>query len=294
MSDPRTAARPEGGVGALPMFLGLALVLLGAALAWRGWGYYLLPLEARVEHEDYRVLGPGGVVGHGYGIVGTGLILLNLLYLVRRMLAKLPLGSMRAWLDVHAFTGLAGSLLVLFHSAFQMRTPIANLSAVSLVIVVLTGVLGRFLHWLAPGADEGALEEQLAGLDALVPGTGKRLRDALGAAPITQKSDASLLVAVATIPTWARERGARRAAVRRVLDATAAERSLDAADGALLAQMRKSTIRLAGRGATAAGASAILRTWRGLHRLLAIVMLLTVPIHIGVAWLYGYRWIWSE
>ncbi len=278
----------------LPAVLAVALVAVGLGLAWRGWGYYVLPLDLRVEHEDYRVLGPGGVVGHGYGIVGTALIVLNLLYLVRRKLAKLPLGSMRVWLDMHAFTGLVGGMLVLFHSAFQMRTPIANLSAVSLVVVVLTGVLGRFLHWLAPGADDAALEEQLHGLDAVMPGLAQRIRAALAAAPATRLDDATLMSAIATIPTWARQRGARRRAVREIVSQAASERAFDGNEYALFHRMEARAVRLAGRGATAAGASALLRTWRGLHRLLAIVMLLTVPVHIGVAWLYGYRWIWSE
>ena len=273
------------------ILLASVLVALGAALAWRGWGYYVLPLELRVEHEDYRVLGPGGLVGHGYGIVGTALIVLNLLYLVRRKLAKLPLGSMRVWLDLHAFTGLAGGLLVLFHSAFQARTPIANLTAVALVIVVLTGVLGRFLHWLAPTSDQGELEAQLEGLDAMSPGLAQKVLAALARAPITRRDDASLLGAVATIPTWIRERGARRAAVRRVLEEG---RGLAGEERVMFARIERRAVALAGRSATAAGAGAILRTWRGLHRLLAIVMLLTVPVHIGVAWLYGYRWIWSE
>jgi hypothetical protein len=38
---------------------------------------------------------------------------------------------------------------------------------------------------------------------------------------------------------------------------------------------------------------ALLRTWRSLHRLFALTMLVTVSIHIGVAWFYGYRWVFG-
>ena len=41
-------------------------------------------------------------------------------------------------------------------------------------------------------------------------------------------------------------------------------------------------------------ASAVLRSWRSMHMFFAILMLLTVVFHIGIAWHYGYRWIWSE
>ena len=107
----------------------------------------------RPLHPDYRRLGPAGFLGHGYGMVGTALILTNLLYLVRRRFTKyVPawMGSVRGWLNAHVFTGLFGSILILFHSAFQLRTPIATVTSVSLSIVVVTGLVGLYLHALVP------------------------------------------------------------------------------------------------------------------------------------------------
>ena len=46
--------------------------------------------------------------------------------------------------------------------------------------------------------------------------------------------------------------------------------------------------------ALADGFTSLLQSWRALHRLLAILLLLLVPVHVGVAWFYGYRWLWSE
>src|SRR3977135_1057999 len=98
------------------------LVLLTALLLFRGLDYYRQDLVVRAGHKDYRLLNPAGLLGHGYGILGTALIATNLLYLVRRRLTSiLPawVGSMKAWLNAHVFTGLVGSLLIVFHSAFQ-------------------------------------------------------------------------------------------------------------------------------------------------------------------------------
>ena len=39
---------------------------------------------------------------------------------------------MQKWLDIHVFTGLVAAVLVSFHSAFQIRTPIAATSTASL------------------------------------------------------------------------------------------------------------------------------------------------------------------
>ena len=87
----------------------LLLAALAAYLYWRGHGYYGTSIEGRFDHPDYRTLRASGPIGHGYGIVGTGLILTNLLYLVRRRLPRLSIGSLRRWLDVHVIAGLVGA-----------------------------------------------------------------------------------------------------------------------------------------------------------------------------------------
>ena len=76
MSEVVEARRMRASV--LPWALGILLLVIAGGLWWRGAGYYGLSLEDRVTHGDYRVLGPSGLVGHGYGIVGTALIVLNL------------------------------------------------------------------------------------------------------------------------------------------------------------------------------------------------------------------------
>src|SRR4029077_19984034 len=121
-SAPATAAH---GSRRLHILLFVLFVLGAIGLMLRGWQFYRLSIGERVDHPDFRVLGPGSNLGQGYGIAGTALILTNLLYLVRRRFARLSVGSLRAWLDVHVFTGLFGGMLVIFHSAFQVRNTVA-------------------------------------------------------------------------------------------------------------------------------------------------------------------------
>jgi hypothetical protein len=45
--------------------------------------------------------------------------------------------------------------------------------------------------------------------------------------------------------------------------------------------------------ARASGIAALLRSWRALHRFFALLMLAAVFLHAGVAWYYGYRWIFA-
>lgn len=285
--DARQVRRP---IGALLLVVGLCAI--AGALAWRGWAFYALGLDARVDHDDFRVLSPGEIVGHGYGVVGTGLMFTNLLYLVRRKLARWPLGSMRFWLALHVVTGLVGSLLVVFHSAFQLRTPIAMVTSASLFVVVLTGVVGRYLYALSPQIDRSRLETQIDALDGLAAGLGARARAALEATPPTDLGGgAGLIATLLTLPRWWGEARARRQDVRALV------RQIPPLVPDFERRLAKKAIRsVAELGAAevrATAAATLLRTWRGMHRFLAILMLLSVSVHIGVAWFYGYRWLWS-
>lgn len=276
----------------LPWILVFAIIALATGLLLRGLEFYQLDLEHRVEHDDFRVLAPGGMWGHGYGIVGTALILTNLLYLVRRRYARLRVGSMQAWLDMHVFTGLAGGMLILFHSAFQARTQIALVSAVSLGVVVATGVLGRFLHFLAPAPDPVLIATHVQALDAVQAGVGARARAAINAVrPTPDEAGASLLTTLGRVPSWLRE---ARAARRAVLEATQHEVIADPHLATAFRHSERALASLAAREVRTVALTAVLRSWRGIHRLLAILMILTVPAHVVIAWLYGYRWIWSE
>lgn len=161
------------------VFLALVLIAISVGLAYRGWTFYLLSLEDRVEHPEFRTLRPSGVLGNGYGWVAAMLVVLNLSYLVRRRFGGARLGSMQAWLDIHVFTGLLAASLVSFHSAFQLRTPIAATSAASLGLVVLTGLIGRFLFALAPSGGRERLRQALDGMEAVLPGSRMALAEGI-------------------------------------------------------------------------------------------------------------------
>jgi hypothetical protein len=274
-------------------------IALGFIIAYplaRGWAFYRASADARVDHVDYRLLAPGAYVGHGYGIVGTGLILTNLLYLARRRLPWLPMGSLAAWLDIHVVTGIGGSILILYHSAFQLRTPIASMTSVSLLVVVVTGLVGRYIYELTPRTGEQTLKERLAELDLQVPSFSKSVREVLDKTPATTlPQNASVIRVFLTIPIWILQ--ARR---RRKIIFAIAKRDQ------LLVHLRKSGEKRfakwiakdiatlwAGDVGRIAGGS-VLRLWRGLHRIMAILMVLSVGIHIGVAWYFGYRWIFAK
>jgi hypothetical protein len=271
------------------------LALTGAALFWRGFGYYSQELSAKAAHPDYRLLNPAGFLGHGYGMVGTAMIATNLLYLVRRRFAKyIPdsLGTVKGWLNAHVFTGLVGSLLIVFHSAFQLRTAIATVTSVSLAIVVVTGLVGLYLYALIPKAPLVGLKARLAEIEPLLPGLVKQVDAYLKAAPITRlPADASFLRTVVTVPRWILDARARRRGIARAARADKLVRALALKDPKLVRALVAELAELAASEVDANAGAAVMRSWRSLHRFLAILMLLSVSVHIAVAWYYGFRWI---
>ncbi|HZU84228.1 MAG TPA: hypothetical protein VE987_14965 [Polyangiaceae bacterium] len=282
---------------AAPWITVLFLAALAAVLTWRGFDFYRQSLPDRPLHPDYRRLSPSGLVGHGYGMVGTALILTNLLYLVRRRFAKVVptwAGSMKAWLNAHVFTGLVGSLLVVFHSAFQLRTPIATVTSVSLAIVVVTGVVGLYLHALVPKSGLKPLTERLAEIRPLLPGLCGEVEAFVRATPLTSlRHDASFLRTIVTVPRWLLEARARRRGLRAAARRDKTVRVLERTEPALARAFFAELADLAAGEVDAHAAAALMRSWRSLHRFLAVLMIVSVTVHIGVAWYYGFRWIFE-
>jgi hypothetical protein len=289
------AAQPPRGVG---FWVTLTMLcMLTAALTWKGFDFYRQDLASRPLHPQYRALNPAGFVGHGYGMLGTAMIATNLLYLVRRRFAKhLPawIGSMKAWLNAHAFTGLVGSVLILFHSAFQLRTPIATVTSVSLAIVVVTGLIGLYLHRLTPRNALHPLNERLGELEPLLPGVGAHVHDLMKDVPVTKLPyDASFTRTLFTIPRWVLQARKRRNGMKQALRRDKLFRVLEGTDPKLAHRLAVEIGVLAAVEVDAQVGGSMMRSWRSLHRFLALLMLVSVSVHIGVAWYYGFRWIFE-
>lgn len=120
-----------------------------------GFDFYNLKFIERPHHELYTQLKPGGLWGHGYGITGTAVMLLLLLYSIRkrtRLFGKI--GPVSRWLDIHILFGIIGPLLVVLHTSFKLNGIIA-VSFWSMIAVALSGVLGRYLYLQIPRGIRG-------------------------------------------------------------------------------------------------------------------------------------------
>ena len=106
----------------------VALHLLSAAallaLLAAGADFYRTPLLERAHHDGYWQLKAGGTIGHTLGVVGSAMMVLMLVYSLRKRVGALRrLGPLGRWLDVHIFLGVFGPLLVVLHSTLQGARP---------------------------------------------------------------------------------------------------------------------------------------------------------------------------
>jgi hypothetical protein len=159
----------------------------------------------------------------------------------------------------------------------------------SLLVVIGTGLLGRYLYALSPRPDRERLERALSDLNVVGPGLGHELRLALARVPVTALPERhSLLAVLARLPSFRRELRQRRA----VIDALVRRYGQSfGPELALLSRPIADCTSVACGEVRAAAAGALVKSWRGLHRFAALLMVSLVALHIGVAWYYGFVWV---
>ncbi|MCX6226778.1 MAG: hypothetical protein NTV01_18865 [Bacteroidia bacterium] len=125
-------------------------------LTYIGFNYYGINLEERFFHPKNEVLKPSGYLGHGFGIAGSAMIIIGLFsYMARKRFRRFSrLGYLKHWLEFHIFLCILGPVFVLFHTTFKFGGIVA-VSFWSMVAVVLSGVIGRFIYIQIPRSVEG-------------------------------------------------------------------------------------------------------------------------------------------
>jgi hypothetical protein len=184
---------------------------------------------------------------------------------------------------------------VLFHSAFQLRTPIATMTSLSLFVVVLTGLIGFYIYALVPKTTAKVLKERLTELQPLLPGFVAELEKLVKESPVTVlRHNASIFRILWTLPRWVLEARRRRRAVKRAAKADKLFRVLQRTEPHLARAFVAELTDLLAKEVDAQAGGAMMRSWRSVHRFLAILMVVSVSVHIGVAWFYGFRWIFQK
>jgi len=255
----------------------VAIVLaVFAYLSYTGYSYYRLPVEERFFHPQYKWFRPSGILGHGLGITGTLLILIGVvLYIARKHYGFMERYiRIKYLLEFHIFLCTLGPVLILFHTSFKFGG-IASISFWSMVAVVASGVIGRFIYNQIPHSIEG----RELGREHLQEQREQLMKDLLNQGVFTEEE----LEALAAAGSAARERQLARKLLKR--------KTLRPAQRRKILKILKEEHKLHNRIRNLARMQRLFKYWHVAHKPFAIIMLVIAILHVGVALALGYKWI---
>lgn len=136
---PPAAAAPAAAVAPRRRFrfaadhLGL---ILSALILGFGW---FAPLT--------QYLTPRSGLGYALGIIGGSLMLLLLVYPLRKRIKSLGfIGSNKIWFQIHMILGVAGPICIVYHCCYRLGATNSNVALISMLIVASSGLAGRYLY----------------------------------------------------------------------------------------------------------------------------------------------------
>jgi len=116
--------------GAILFFSGVLITL------YRGW----------IDRNDLSRTAESGI-GYALGIIGGVLMLLLLLYPLRKRARFMQrLGPVKWWFRSHMILGIVGPMCILFHCSFHLGALNSNVSLLCMTLVASSGLVGRYLY----------------------------------------------------------------------------------------------------------------------------------------------------
>lgn len=277
-------------------FLVIITVAVFIVLAIYGADYYTTSLIERHFHEQNELLKPTGLIGHGIGIAGSLLMIIGVFgYMARKRFRRLSrIGVLKYWLEFHIFLCTLGPILVLYHTSFKFGGIVA-VSFWSMVAVVLSGVIGRFIYLQIPRTIQGR-ELNLSDLSDMENNLFIELKDNYN---VNYETIARMNIALSQSETRRRGNFILRI-VRRLwfernlikqIKKELKNQKLRGKDYRKVVRIFKSKIILNRRIAWLSTMQDFLRYWHVAHLPFALIMLVIMIVHIIVAVLFGYKWI---
>ncbi len=281
------------------IFLGILVgivVLSLLILVKTGASYYVTPLIERSGDPAHETLKPSGYLGHGYGILGSLLMIIGMLgYMARKRFRWMSrMGQVKYWLEVHIFLCTLGPLLILFHTSFKFGGLVA-VSFWSMVAVFTSGIIGRFIYIQIPRTIEGRMLNlnEVRGMKTDVAGIIKESYN-LGEESYSQITESLKRKSVAyhsnPVLRYFRNISEDRGSVRSVVKVLR-KNKLPKTEYKKLLRLVEDDIALNRKIERLDMMQNLFKYWHVAHLPFAMVMLIVMFIHVGVTILFGYRWI---
>jgi len=258
----------------------MILIVVTVYLIYNGYAYYNTSLEERFYQADHELLKPNGLLGHGMGIIGSFLMVTGVsIYMLRkrwRFLARL--GKLKHWLEFHIFLCTLGPILVLFHTSFKFGG-IVSISFWSMIAVVVSGVIGRFIYIQIPRTIEG---RELSLIE--VRGMKTDIRDIL-VSKYGLKKDSLDAIVKSTLASRK-----ERLSVRSIKQ-NLKENRLTRSQRSQVLKLVKNEISLNHRIERLQTMQKLFKYWHVAHLPFALVMLIIMLVHVAISIIFGYTWI---
>jgi hypothetical protein len=109
--------------------------------------FLLLLLYAGWRNRMERPLTPESGLGYALGIIGGSMMLVLLLYPMRKKLKFMrTFGAVRHWFRIHMLFGVLGPVCILFHSGFRLGSLNSNVALTCMLLVAISGLIGRYFY----------------------------------------------------------------------------------------------------------------------------------------------------
>jgi len=276
--------------------IGITVTLL---ILYDAASYYLLPLNKRFFSPLHNLYKPSGALGHGMGIIGSLMMITGVsIYMIRKRWRRvMRLGILKHWLEFHIFLCTLGPVLVLFHTALKFGG-IVSLSFWSMVAVVASGFMGRFIYVRIPRTIQGQeldfktlkreSDEITNMLREMYHVNEEIISEIENFARTEEYKNISLnKIIPIIIQDYFRGRRISKSVYHNLslvydLNEKATKDIMKAVDNKIFLARRLGTLRTMQK---------LFHYWHVFHLPFAIIMFVVMFIHVGITITFGYKWI---
>lgn len=262
--------------------MAIITIIVTIYLIYTGFSYYTTSLEERFYHPRHDWFKPSGAYGHGIGILGTFMILFGVsIYIARKrynFLSKYI--RLKYLLEFHIFLCTLGPVLILFHTAFKFGG-IVSVAFWSMVAVVLSGVIGRYIYIQIPRTIEGR-ELSLQEVKNMKTDLTKVLSEKYNLDTTT----IDLFVSF----TEGKGSSNQNNSIHR-LKKILKTKNIPVEERKSILSMVKNERTLSGKIVRLQTMQKLFKYWHVAHLPFALIMLIILVIHVAVTLVFGYKWI---